>query len=64
MLQVGYACYCPLDCFRLDFKIPLPTAEYIDADFFRMQRILLNRTMPAFKRYVIGTEPAHGVAKA
>ncbi|KAI0275487.1 hypothetical protein BC834DRAFT_52771 [Gloeopeniophorella convolvens] len=35
----------------------------IDADFSKMQQVLSNRILPAFKRYSIGTEPVREAAK-
>lgn len=35
----------------------------IDANFSKMQQVLSNRILPAFKRYSIGTEPAREAAK-
>ena len=35
----------------------------IDANFSRMQQVLSNRILPAFKRYSIGTEPVREAAK-
>jgi len=35
----------------------------IDADFSKMQQVLSDRILPAFKRYSIGTEPAREAAK-
>jgi DASH complex subunit Ask1 len=41
----------------------LSLLQNIDADFSRMQQVLSNRILPAFKRYSIGTEPAREAAK-
>jgi hypothetical protein len=42
----------------LHSKFP-PLLQNIDADFSKMQKVLSNRILPTFKRYAIGTEPAH-----
>ena len=35
----------------------------IDANFSKMQQVLSNRILPAFKRFAIGTEPVREAAK-
>ena len=61
-LQVGYACHALSIVSVLIFS-PLSLLQNIDADFSRMQQVLSNRILPAFKRYSIGTEPAREAAK-
>jgi len=40
-----------------------PLLQDIDAEFSKMQKVLSNRILPAFKRYSIGTEPVREAAK-
>ncbi|KAI0931200.1 hypothetical protein AcV5_005258 [Taiwanofungus camphoratus] len=37
--------------------------QNIDANFSKMQQIMANRILPAFKRYAVGTEPVREAAK-
>ncbi|KAH9984074.1 hypothetical protein BJV74DRAFT_590288 [Russula compacta] len=47
---------------QIDQLITLKLQD-IDANFSRMQQVLSNRILPAFKRYSIGTEPVREAAK-
>ncbi|KAI0279408.1 hypothetical protein BGY98DRAFT_933197 [Russula aff. rugulosa BPL654] len=47
---------------QIDQLITLKLQD-IDANFSKMQQVLSNRILPAFKRYSIGTEPAREAAK-